>query len=62
MSCCGTMEQFRATKGTLNTLNFKKKSLIHSFDSCDGSLMGYGSVMRTANLLFEPLQKQKTRV
>ena len=25
MSCCGTMEQFRATEGTLNTLNFKKK-------------------------------------
>ena len=24
-SCCGTMEQFRATEGTLNTLNFKKK-------------------------------------
>ena len=27
-SCCGTIEQFRATEGTLNTLNFKKKSNI----------------------------------
>ena len=24
-SCCGTMEQFRATEGALNTLKFKKK-------------------------------------
>ena len=24
MSCCGTMEQFRATEGALNILNFKK--------------------------------------
>ena len=26
-SCCGTMEKLRATEGTLNTLNFEKKSL-----------------------------------
>ena len=25
MSCYGTMEQFRASEGTLNTLNFKEK-------------------------------------
>ena len=25
MSCCGTREQFCATKGAFNTLNFKKK-------------------------------------
>ena len=26
-SCCGTMEQVRATEGTLNILNFNERSL-----------------------------------
>ena len=31
MSCCGNMEQLCATEGTLNTLNFKKSSVLLLF-------------------------------
>ena len=41
MSCCGTREQFCATKGAFNTLNFKKKTNLKMLQKANNTIYVY---------------------
>ena len=50
-SCCGTMEQFRATEGTLNTLTLRRKLYGNSVDFNQSRVLRHLSLVSTFDCL-----------